>query len=104
MENLPQIGQVFETVDEVRALYFANFAAPFSEGGWCLIPPGTQIQVKSILEADPGEIRYIAILPVDYEEMKAIIVPENERNHPRFLEYSVMLDHELLVNSCNLVE
>jgi hypothetical protein len=78
----------------------ADFAAPFSEGGPCVIPKGVVLQVQAVFDEPVEGKIYAIVLPVDYEGVMIAVIPEEERNHPRFLEYNLTIDTDLFLHQC----
>ena len=80
--RFPQKGDLYEALADHAISYVTDWAAPFSGGGNTTLLKGERVWVH----AAPFDEKPVGanLLPVDYKTLEKRIVPEAERNCPKY--------------------
>ncbi|AFY36501.1 hypothetical protein Lepto7376_0041 [[Leptolyngbya] sp. PCC 7376] len=87
--EIPQTGQIFETVRDVEVTAMITYSAPVTGGEEFTLPAGTQIKIQDQTDERPI---VIAADPIDYEGIEQQFIPEADRLSPRYSGYFLYID------------
>ena len=80
--RFPRKGDVYEALEDMQVRYMTSWKAAFTGGGEGLIRKGDQLQVdQAPSEPDPTGVYVVAL---EYNELEQRIVPESDREHPKY--------------------
>jgi hypothetical protein len=81
-------GQLWRSLCEIDAIALTHWFAPFTGGFECRIPADT---VLVVLDDPPPHATGVGCRPVNYEELEAVLVPEEDRTAPKYGGYSISI-------------
>lgn len=97
----PRKGYLYESIEDQEISYMTAWKAPFTGGGKSIIKKGERIWIKFNPNEENPTSTYA--LPVDYEKIEERMVPENERNNPKYNGFYFCLSTPILNNKFKLV-
>lgn len=99
--RFPRKGDVYEALEDQAVDYFTEWAAPYSGGGKAELLKGERVRVQEA----PHREKPVAVgaAPVEYKKLEARIVPEQERNSPKYGYFRFWLSTVLLNTKFRLV-
>ena len=86
--RLPQQGDEYETLDDVNVGVGTHWRTAFTDGFAAAIPKGTRVRVY--LAPAPGAVA-VPATPIDYAALEAMLIPESDRQHPKYAGYSLTI-------------
>lgn len=81
---IPKSGDIYRSKRNVAVTTMITFAAPFTGGHECKLPPGIEVKIGEIYEDLPVAINCI---PIKSEELESTLVPENDINSDKYTGY-----------------
>jgi len=94
-------GQWYRTLRDIPIHTLIHWRGPFTGGSEDVLPAGEIITVT----ADPHENESFAYCePERYQELHARFVPAQDRVHPKYDSYSILVDLQVLQNDCELIQ
>ena len=77
--------------EKFEVSYLTHWEAPYTGGGECELPEGT---VLKVISDPPGHAKAAGCRPVNYDEMEAIVIPEDVRQSPKYAGYMFSIPFE----------
>lgn len=80
--RFPRKGDVYEALNDLRVSYVTDWAAPYSGGGEAIVYKGERI----IVDVRPDGLKPVGVYakPVNYLKVEERVVPEWERESPKY--------------------
>ena len=98
--EIPQTGQIFETVREVEVTAMITYSAPVTGGEEFTLPTGTQIKIQEQIDEKPI---VIAAEPVDYDGIEKQFIPEADRRSPKYSGYFLYIQTLDFIDGLRLI-
>jgi hypothetical protein len=80
--RFPQLNDVYEALEDMHVRYMTSWRAPFTGGGEGDIRKGDRFRVDHA-PSQPEPIG-VYVIAVDYDELEKRMVPESDREHPKY--------------------
>ena len=80
--RFPREGDVYEVLEDMQVRYMTSWRAPFTGGGEGLLRKGDQLQVDQA-PSEPDSIGAY-VIALDYNELERRMVPEADRERPKY--------------------
>jgi hypothetical protein len=90
--RFPKHGEVYESLRDVNVKFTTQWRAPFTGGGSGVLPAGIRVQVEVHFTDEPVAVPAV-VLDKRVEEM---LVPQEDRNAPKYGGYALSLSTEQL--------
>lgn len=87
---LPQLGEVYQSVEPFQITYLTHHFAPFTGGEKTTFPKGEKIIVRQDVDSKAGSVYCI---PLEYERMEKMLISKEELEEPTYSDYSLSIEH-----------
>ncbi len=81
-------GQRWRLIRDLRTGGLTSWRVPFSGGFECVVPSGTVVAVES---DPPIRARAVYCIPENYDELECLLVPEEDRDSPKYSGYALVI-------------
>lgn len=79
--RFPRDGDVYASLEDRTVSYMTAWAAPFSGGGEGVLKAGERVRISGDFGPEPISVYAV---PVEYDEIEARMVPEEERRSRKY--------------------
>ena len=98
--RFPRDGEIYEAMEDFRVSFVTHWSAPFTGGGDGILPKGTRVRVRVF---DPEPVAVYADAE-NASELENLLVPDEDRQAPKYGGYSLSISTEDLNRHFHLIE